>query len=180
MNTSQVDQLKTIVAWIFAAGFMCFGIVFLALGGYEFWEGEQTKNWPAATGRIIESGVDSRSRTSRPHGRASRRDTDYSVRIGYSYEVAGQKLEGQRLQYGNESHDKRASAKQQQSLYPAGKEVKVFYDPTNPKSSVLVKGSGTSWLAVGLGFMALVLGSVTMVYMARTRRAGTRGNMLGS
>ena len=180
MNTSQVDQLKTVVGWIFAAGFMCLGIVFMALGGYHFWEGSKTKNWPATPGRIIESEIESRTTTSRPHGRASRRDTDYSVRLRYSYEVAGQKLESRRLQYGNESHDKRSSAKQEQSLYPAGKEVQVFYDPTNPKSSVLVKGSGTSWLAVGLGLMALVLGSVTMVYMARARRAGTRGNMPSS
>jgi hypothetical protein len=180
MNTSPADHLKTVAGWIFAGGFMCLGLIFLALGGYEFWQGSKTKNWPAAPGRIIESEIESGSSTSRPYGRASRRDTDYSVRIRYSYAVAGQKLEGQRLQYGNESHDKRSSAKQQQSLYPAGKEVQVFYDPTNPKDSVLVKGSGISWLAVGLGFMALVLGSGSMVYMARARRAGIRENMPGS
>jgi hypothetical protein len=67
-----------------------------------------------------------------------------------------------------------------QSLYPAGKEVQVFYDPKNPKSSVLLKGSGTTWLAMGLGSMALVLGSATMVHMARARRAGTGDNMPSS
>ena len=180
MNTSQVDQLKTVVGWIFAAGFGFFGIVFLALGGYEFWQGSKTKDWPASQGKIIESEIETRSSSSPRHGRTSRRDTDYSVRIRYSYEVAGQKLEGQRLQYGYKSHDERSSAKQEQSRYPSGKEVQVFYDPKNPKSSVLLKGSGTSWLAMGLGFMALVLGSVTMVYMARARRTGTWDNMPSS
>lgn len=170
MNTSRVNILKTVAGWIFAAVFMCLGAVFLAFGGYEFWAGSKTKNWPAAPGRIIESEIESGRITSRRHGRASRRDTDYSVRIRYSYEVAGQRLEGDRLQYGHESHDQLSSAKQEQSRYPKAKEVQVFYDPTNPKRSVLVKGCGTSWLAVGLGFMALVLGAITMVYLARARR----------
>lgn len=180
MNTSQVDQLKTVVGWIFAAGFGFFGIVFLALGGYEFWQGSKTKDWPAAHGRIIESGIETKSRSSRPHGRTSRRDTDYIVRIRYFYEVSGQRIEGNRLQYGNKSHGKRSSAEQEQSLYPAGKEVQVFYDPKNPQRSVLLKGSGTTWLAMGLGFMALVLGSVTMVYMARARRPETGDRMPSS
>ena len=180
MDATQVDQIKTVVGWIFAAGLGFLGIVFLSLGGYEFWQGSKTQDWPAAQGRISEAEIETRSRSSHRHGRASRRDTDYSVRIRYSYEVAGQKLEGQRLQYGYNSHDELSSAKQEQSLYPSGKDVQVFYDPKNPKSSVLLKGSGSSWLAMGLGFMALVLGLVTMIYMARARRIGTGYNMPSS
>ena len=180
MNTFQVDQLKTVVGWIFAAGVGFLGMVFLALGGYEFWQGSKTEDWPAAQGRIIEAEIETRSSSSHRHGRASRRDTDYSVRIRYYYEVAGQKLEGQRLQYGYKSHDERPSARQEQSLYPSGKEVQVFYDPKNPKSSVLLKGTGASWLAMGLGLTAFVLGSAMMVYMTRARTAGTGDNMLSS
>lgn len=173
MNTPQADQKHTFIGWIFATGFVFLGIVFLAVGGYEFRGGVKTKDWPATPGRIIESEIETRSNSSHARGRTARRDTDYSVSIRYSYEVAGQKFEGQRLQYGNKSHDKHSMAKQEQSLYPAGKEVQVFYDPRNPKSSVLLKGIGTTWLAMGLGFMALVLGSVTMIHLARARRTGT-------
>jgi head-tail adaptor len=123
MNLSQADQLKAVIGWVFAAGFMFVGLVFLALGGYELRQGLKTKNWPAAPGRIIESEIESRSSTSRSSSGASRSDTDYRVRIRYSYEVAGQKLEGKRLQYGYESHDERSSAKKEQSRYPPGKEV---------------------------------------------------------
>jgi|LakMenE18May11ns_1017448.scaffolds.fasta_scaffold9524253_1 hypothetical protein len=180
MNSSQAEQLRAVIGWIFASGFMFLGLVFLALGGYEFWQGLKTKNWPAAPGRIIESEIESISSTSRSSSRVSRRVTDYSVRIRYSYEAAGQKLEGKRLQYGYNSHDDRSSAKNEQSRYPPGKEVQVFYDPTNPKRSVLVKGSGTSWLAVGLGLTAFLLGLFTMVYMAIMRRVGVREKISGS
>jgi hypothetical protein len=180
MNPLQVGQLNKVVGWVFVAGFMSLGIFFVALGGYEFWEGSKTKVWPATSGRVIESEIETRSSSSHRHGKASRRDTDYSVGVRYSYEVAGQKFEGQRLRYGNESHDKQSSAKQEQSLYPAGKEVQVFYDPGNPQSSVLVKGSGSSWLAMVLGSMALVIGAVTMVYLARARRAGIGDDMPSS
>lgn len=180
MKKSQEYLLKSLIGWIFVVVFTFVGVIFLALGGYEFWQGLKTKDWPAAPGTILESEIESKSSTSRSSRRGSRRDTDYRVKLRYSFEVAGQKLEGTRLQYGDKSHDERSTAMQEKSRYPVGKEVQVYYDPTNPISSVLVKGIGTSWRAIVLGLLALVLGIVSMAYIVGLKRTGARENLHGS
>jgi hypothetical protein len=157
------------VGWIFGGGFTFVGLLFVMIGGFEFRQGLLTSDWPTAAGKIIESKVSGSSGRRSPGSRST--DWDYTVDIRYSYEVDGQKFEGDRLRYGNESHNSWTSAKDEQSLYPPGKAVQVYYDPTTPNRSVLIKGIGLSWLAMALGLMALVIGLVVMLHMARARTA---------
>jgi hypothetical protein len=160
MNRHSSGQPQTIVGWIFGGGFTFLGLLFLIIGGFEFRQGLKANDWPAAAGGIVESKVTATPGT----------DHDYTVNVRYSYEVDGQKFEGDRLRYGNESH-KWASAKEEQALYPPGKAVQVYYDPKTPSQSVLIKGIGLSWLAMALGLMALVIGLVVMFHLARARAA---------
>ena len=60
---------------------------------------------------------------------------------------------------------------EEQSRFAPGKEVQVYYDPKTPNRSVLIKGIGLSWLGMALGLMALVIGSVVMFHMVRSRAA---------
>ena len=69
---------------------------------------------------------------------------------------------------------------EEQSRFAPGKEVQVYYDPTAPSRSVLIKGIGLSWLAMALGLMALVIGLLVMFYMVRSRAGATRVGMPGS
>jgi hypothetical protein len=92
----------------------------------------------------------------------------------YSYHINGQKFEGDRLRYGNKSYKSWVSAKDEQLLFPAGKEVQVYYDPKTPHQSVLIKGIGLSWLALALGLMGFVIGLSVMFHMARAKTAQIR------
>lgn len=172
-SPSTEQQLVTVFGWVFGIFFTFIGLVFTLLGSFEMYQGWRTQDWPSVPGRIISSEIESRDSRSRSSGGRSRTDTDYSVKIRYAYEVAGQSLEGTRIQYGYQSHDGRASARKEQSRYLPAKEVQVYYDPDNPSRSVLVKGAGTSWLAIGLGSLALVLGLFTMGYLAYRKRTRT-------
>lgn len=172
MNRHSSGQLQTVVGWIFGGGFTFLGLLFVIIGGFEFRQGLRTNDWPAAAGRIVESKIVERKVDGSSGRRRTRSsDRDYTVDVRYSYEVEGQKFEGDRLRYGNESHDSRASANDEQLLYPQGKAVQVYYDPKTPSQSVLIKGIGLSWLAMALGLMALVIGLVVIFRMARARAA---------
>lgn len=177
MNRHSSGQLQTVVGWIFGGSFTLLGLLFLMIGGFELRQGLKTNDWPAAAGRIVESKiVESKIVERKVDGSSGRRrtrssDRDYTVDVRYSYEVEGQKFEGDRLRYGNDSHDSRASAMEEQSLFASGKEVQVYYDPKTPSQSVLIKGIGLSWLGMALGLMALVIGLVVMFHMVRSRAA---------
>jgi hypothetical protein len=167
MTQRSSAQMPKAVGWIFGGGFTLLGLLFVMIGGFEFRQGLRTNDWPAAAGKIIESKVSGSSGRRSPGSRST--NWDYTVDVRYSYEVDGQKFEGDRLRYGNESHDSWISAKDEQSLYPPGKAVQVYYDPKTPNRSVLIKGIGLSWLGMALGLMALVIGLVVMFRMARAR-----------
>lgn len=161
MNRHSSGQPQTIIGWIFGGGFTFLGLLFVMIGGFEFRQGLKANDWPAAAGKIVESKVTATPGT----------DHDYTVDVRYSYEVDGQKFEGDKLRFGNESHDSRASAMEEQLLYPPGKAVQVHYDPTTPSRSVLIRGIGLSWVMMALGLMAFVIGLVVMFHMVRSRAA---------
>jgi len=167
MTTSTNDEMPAAFRWIFCIGFMFVGLVFFVLGGYQLLQGLKTKDWPAAPGKILSSKVQSGIRNShgpvRTTGTSGRR---YSVDVRYRYEVDGQEFEGSRLRNGSVSYNSRSKAQKVKNRYPPGKELEVFYDQRNPQSSVLVKGIGLSWLAIGLGAIAFTLGLVVLIKTA--------------
>ncbi len=172
MNQPMAEKQQAVVKWIFGGGFTFLGLLFVMIGGFEFLQGLKTNDWPAAAGKIVDSKiVESEVSGSSGRRKTSSSDRDYTVDVRYSYEVEGRKLEGDRLRYGNESHDSRASAMEEQSRFAPGKEVQVYYDPKTPNRSVLIKGIGLSWLALALGLMGLVIGLVVMFHMARKKNA---------
>ncbi len=181
MNRHSSGQLQTVVGWTFGGSFTLLGLLFVMIGGFEFRQGLKTNDWPAAAGRIVESKiVEKKVDGSSGRSRSRISERDYTVDVRYSYEVEGRRFEGDRLRYGNESHDSRASAREEQSLLAVGKEVQVYYDPKTPSQSVLIKGIGLSWLGMALGMMALVIGLVVMFHMVRSRASSTRVGMPGS
>ena len=175
MHRHSSGQLQTVVKWIFGGSFTFLGLLFLMIGGFQLQQGLKTNDWPAAEGRIVESKiVEGKASGSSGRRRSRGFDRKYTVHVRYSYEVNGQKFESDRLRYGNESHDSRASANDEQLLYSPGKAVQVYYDPMSPHQCVLIKGIGLSWLAMALGLMGLVIGLSVMFYMATAKTVQIR------
>jgi len=165
MNSSRKKKyfsFEKYFVWAWSLFFMSAGLFFMISEGNECWLGLKTKNWPAAPGRIIESKIQSYTQ----HDSNSRLHTHYGITIRYSYVAAGQNLESNRLQYGYASHKDEWSASREHSRYPPGKEVQVFYDPTNPNVSVLVKGIGISWMNAVMGLLFFLIGLFVLVFAA--------------
>ncbi|MFY7817054.1 MAG: DUF3592 domain-containing protein [Akkermansiaceae bacterium] len=169
------EKQQSLFGWGFGGGFTFLGLLFLIIGGFQLRQGLKTNDWPVTEGSIVESKiVEEKASGSSGRRRARGFDMKYTVHVRYSYEVNGQKFESDRLRYGNESHDSRASANDEQLLYSPGKAVQVYYDPMSPHQSVLIKGIGLSWLAMALGLMGLVIGLSVMFHMARAKTAQIR------
>jgi hypothetical protein len=67
----------------------------------------------------------------------------FTPSIEFEYVVEGNRYKGSRLRYGQVGSSKRELAERTIAAYPLGTSVPVFFDPRNPKDSVLL--CGTSW-----------------------------------
>lgn len=160
MNQPMAEKQKAVFFWIIGGGFTFLGLLSFTLGGFVTLRGMRTNQWPATTGRIIESKVNE----SPGKGRK------YVVSVRYAYEVDGQKFEGNSMGYGTKDYS-RSRARKELSLFPMGKEVQVYYDPAAPSQCVLFKGIGLSWLAITIGLIQLVIGLLVIFHMARKKTA---------
>jgi hypothetical protein len=138
------------------------GLLFGAFGAWEWYRGAKTEDWAAATATIAEAKVVESRRTDSD----GRRSTTYSVKLVYEYTVDGEAYEGSRIRYGALAHNDRSDAKAEKSKYEKGKKVEVFYDPEEPSSAVLERGTGSAGLifaCVGLAVLVFSLGMAFIV-----------------
>jgi hypothetical protein len=125
----------------------------LLLGAWlDYWRAEQSKSWPAVTGRMLVSEVSVRL------GKGPRNLPD----VSYEYEVDGSRYESSRIRFGQGRTRFRAQAEELVGRYPVGSEVEVRYNPADPGVAVLDTSDaavqsavwwGVAWLAFPfLGF----------------------------
>jgi hypothetical protein len=135
------------------------GLVFILLFGTIWAGGTFVADWfvfrgavrqvdaefyATTTGRVTYSGLNEH--------RGSRGRTDYAPDIKFTYEVAGQAYSGDRYRYG-QPYLKRAYAAGVIAEYPEGKEVTVYYNPSDSTDSLLQPGLMGIDLSVALFLM---------------------------
>jgi hypothetical protein len=98
--------------------------------------------WPDAPGEIV---------TSKVVESAGGEGKSYHADISYRYRAGGVERTGNTQDLGSISFGSQ-DARQTVARFPAGKTVRVFYNPRNPDSSILVRG-----LSVGHFFLAMFL-----------------------
>jgi hypothetical protein len=137
----------------------------LAAGGFmvAFWLGKPIRDqavasssWSTTEGRIVRSKLEESRKDGKVH---------YSADIGYEYDLDGRTLTGTRVWIGDgysssPGNEFRAAV----DRYPAGRQVKVHYDPADPAESVLEPGpTWSSSLAYLIGLGMLGVGSLVLI-----------------
>jgi hypothetical protein len=128
------------------------GLIFVALGSGAFvlWyflrkKAQATMTWPAAPGMINDSRLEVRE------------DSDGSVStsasITYAYSIGPASYYGNRVCIGGARNPNNLV-----NRYQPGIQVQVFYDPQNPTSCVLERGTSGLWIWPTLGGVFLVVG----------------------
>lgn len=83
-------------------------------------------SWPAAQGEVVESSITI--------------DDDFSVDFTYTYTVDGVSYEGSRITFFQYAvFANRYQNEQLVAQHPAGTPVQIYYDPTDPAQSVLMR-----------------------------------------
>ncbi len=91
--------------------------------------------WPSTEGLITHSNLETRQRKV-----GTSRKTQHTVEIDYEYVVDGDLYRNDTAQFNQ--NDLSTIEKQRLiARYPVGRQVEVFYNPSDPDESVLVPGS---------------------------------------
>jgi hypothetical protein len=130
------------------------GMVLLFDGsmGHGIYKQLESAHYPSVAGTITHSEVNSH--------RGSKGGISYSADIQFTYEVEGQKFNGDKIRYGMSSSSY-MSASAIVGVHPVGSAAPVFYNPTNPQESLLlpgVKGSDFMFLLFLTPFNMVMFG----------------------
>jgi hypothetical protein len=118
------------------------------------------RNWPTASGRILDVGVDVVTKSHHVGDRLLF-ETSYRPRIAYSYSVGNQTYTGTRFDCTDGEGYTQMRTRSQVSKYSPGELITIAYDPEDPLNSVLdrtIKPSqvADSALSIYLGFFAAI------------------------
>lgn len=138
------------------------GAWFLFKGAGLASEAIASDQWPLANGRIVHCEIVPRSGGITP----TSDEAKYEARLYYTYDVGGIHYEGGRLAV---EHISRARTQPDSVArkYPAGRYVKVAYDPRHPSRSVLEPGLNLSAAVPALAGIALTLASFVFYVLGR-------------
>ncbi len=126
--------------------FVVFGVGALAVSLWLRHTNARAQSWLSTRARIVSSTI-----VSGPH------DSERSVEITYQFTVGAREFASRCVSFSSLRNDPK-SQEQLLAQFPAGGLVEAFYDPSNPKRSVLLRRKSRSWLwgpVVSCGFIAI-------------------------
>ena len=140
--------------WNILAGvaFALFGLFLLWQGIRAVQRGRASQHWATTTGTVLH--------TELADHQNDEGHVTFTATINYEYEVAG--LPYQSTKYNAEGTPHLNSLRQAQRIadsYATGSTIKVFYDPENPKETLLETGvPHSSWTTIAMGVIFLGVG----------------------
>lgn len=104
--------------------------------GYLAAAAEESLHWPSVEGLVTRSKLE----TYRKKVGAERNQVRYRVDVAYEYIVGDERYENDVVRFDQDNLSQ-TDKERLVSAHPVGRQVEVFYNPSNPGQSVLVRGS---------------------------------------
>ena len=136
--------------------FLACGALFLAAGLLMVGSTLRTRRWRRARGRVLEASMERWSEIEET-GQAV---AYYRPMVRFEYCVEGATYVGTHLSAVEVASANQAWAEGELARFPAGAEVEVFLNPTDPAAGVLevkMPGVGVFFLAVGLAMLGAAI-----------------------
>ena len=139
---------------------MIASLILFALGAFFLWQSWRTRqklmasmSWPYVPGRMIGAGV--RQEVTRGDAQTSDQVT-YLPTVQYEYQVGAQVYQGNRFALQDRGYSSSKRAFNLVKGFQAGTPVWVFYDPANPRDSVLERKAHGNNFAMVVGGLLVV------------------------
>ncbi len=136
----------------------------LIVAGHHLWRGgRETRAYTRTRGRVVRAEVEELPHASEEGG------TKYRPVVRYAFEARGRTYESDRVSIGAPAAPDASDPRDARRLverFPAGAEVDVWFDPRDPRRSVLVPGVPASEVVVAV-VAGLALVGVALFALAR-------------
>lgn len=150
---------------IFPLIFVLIGVFLIYFGTKQIRLANESRDWPQAEARVLDSVVERIRRSGKNEG------TTYRAEIYYEFEVDGVTYSGNRVAYGGRSSSNPSFARLTVNKYPKGKRIQVSYKSDDPNESVIESGiQGQVWVLPLIGLVFSVLGIIMSVLIPRSIR----------
>jgi len=154
-RTPAENLQRTIIGVLVGFGFsgaLAYGV------GKDIWLGFASSTWSQTEGVIKTRNVE--------HSLTNQGRKDFSINVLYTYTVDGKQYENKRIRFP-ESWDSGDAAyeKKQTDHYAPGSKHTVYYYPSNPAQSCLIKGPSYFYAFVlgGLGVLFFLVGTICLL-----------------
>ena len=149
---------KKVLAIVLVSGVITgLGLGALLIGVSEIIDAHSSTGWPSTTGIVLRSQVLISEHTTSRSNQTSQTDEYYSPDIAYRYVINGDTYRNDNIRYGLATN--KPDAEELVRQYPVGNTAEVFYDPDDPKKSVLQPGyfGGLAFFPI-MGLIATLFG----------------------
>ncbi len=144
--------------YVYAALFLLSGAVAIYMAFYVGGEIAEKRDWPTVPGKILERRV----------GEAMTAKRTFMPHVKYQYDVDGKHYINDQVYLIKRTGDLEDKIKKLVDDLPDP--VPVHYNPKNPGDSfLLVNPTGTKWILVGVGALALLMG-LAQLLVALTKK----------
>jgi hypothetical protein len=121
----------------------CFVLVGIATGAffcYRILQAVASERWPFVLGELESTDLREAVYRGREVGGGPDEASAWVVDFRYSYAVADKKYRGKRVTYSDGINKTMGVLRRLQDRYRGKSQIQVYYNPNNPKQSVLVPG----------------------------------------
>ena len=138
---------------------LAIGVVLLGWAGRTILTRSPSSSWPSAAGQAMTASVGERSSSGRPA---------FVPEVEYAFEVAGSRYLGDTIRPDGQlapSADRAATLLVAQSYFEQPN-LRVYYDPKDPRNNCLEPGAPVDWILIGAAvFLGLVstLGGISLL-----------------
>ena len=151
----------TLIIVVFFGALAVFGSMALFITGQGAYYGYASRSWPDTEGVIEASGI-----TTVEEGNDKKK---HRLIIAYHYTVDGVRYEHNKTQFLDNLFSPKTRKDEIIASFPVGQKVRVIYHPSDPQTSVLIRGVPIGTFLVGflLGLLFLGLGVCGLILLRR-------------
>ena len=146
-----IDENFPLPALALIVAGLVLGLSLLGVGIKKYIVSQESKSWPSVKGVVVSSSM-----------RVDQHDIEveqYHAHVSYEYVVDAKEFYSRK-----EYLLQKAEAKSYVEKYPEGSEIDVFYQPDNPKITMLEPGTQKGWTLMFVGLFFSLLSASMLVF----------------